>query len=233
MFINAESHDLVGTGQSAIIERFEAHIRDRAFPCVGAKSALARGTMTFLVAGDLRCPGHDRAIFALLTDFARAFAASPRPFQSLVVLFDTPGTMDEAAFEAAMWSRLQALEEMDAACGHTYDRRVSPDVDSPQFSLSFAGEAFFVVGMHPGASRPARRFGTPALVFNAHDQFETLRLQGRYETLRDSIIARDIATAGSVNPMLARHGERSEAIQYSGRAADEGWVCPFHRVHAG
>jgi hypothetical protein len=28
--------------------------------------------------------------------------------------------------------------------------------------------------------------------------------------------------------MLARHGELSEARQYSGRVVEEGWRCPFH-----
>ena len=67
------------------------------------------------------------------------------------------------------------------------------------------------------------------MVFNLHDQFETLRAEGRYDSLRQSILERDRQLAGSINPMLARHGETSEARQYSGRRIDEGWVCPFHR----
>ena len=231
MYISPASQNEATCAQGAVIERFEAHIRDRDFPCVGAKSALARQRMTFLTVGDLRCPRDDRTIHQALCDFARAYAAAPAPFQSFVVLFETRDTLDEAAFEAAMWARLQALEMIDADCGHAYDVRVSPDIDSPEFSLSFAGEAFFVVGLHPGASRPARRFDTPALVFNAHDQFQTLRATGRYETLRDSIIARDVAVNGSANPMLARHGERSEAAQYSGRMSGDEWQCPYRRVH--
>ena len=81
--------------------------------------------------------------------------------------------------------------------------------------------------IYPGASRPARRFEKPVLVFNAHDQFERLRAENRYEPLRHSIIARDVAIAGSPNPMLARHGEISEARQYSGRAVGRDWRCPF------
>ena len=95
--------------------------------------------------------------------------------------------------------------------------------------MSFAGEAFFVVGLHPQASRPARRFETPALVFNLHDQFQVLREQQRYEKLRSAILTRDEQLAGSVNPMLARHGELSEARQYSGRIVGTDWKCPFHR----
>jgi FPC/CPF motif-containing protein YcgG len=217
---------------SALIERFEAHIRDKAFPCVGAKSALSRQQMQFVVVGDIRCPRDDRTIYEGLRDFARAFKANPEPFQSFVVLFRTRDILPERAFEQVLFQRLQALEVLDAAAGETYDPRVSPDVHDPRFSLSFGGEAFFVVGLHPGASRPARQFEMPVLVFNAHDQFETLRQQGRYETLRTSIIDRDIKLSGTENPMLSRHGDSSEARQYSGRMVEADWQCPLRRVHA-
>src|SRR5690606_17759944 len=101
------------------------------------------------------------------------------------------------------------------------------DPEDPHFSLSFGNEAFFVVGLHPGASRPARRFRRPAMVFNLHDQFEPLRSEGRYERMSEVILERDEKLAGSRNPMLARHGTVSEARQYSGRKVSEDWSCPF------
>ena len=136
--------------------------------------------------------------------------------------------MDEAAFERAVWARIQSLSDKDVWLGQDWDSRVSSDPDDPHFSLSFGGEAFFVVGLHPHASRPARRFPRPAMIFNLHDQFEILRAQGKYETMREKIMVRDEALAGSRNPMLARHGEMSEARQYSGRVVEAGWRCPFH-----
>jgi FPC/CPF motif-containing protein YcgG len=45
--------------------------------------------------------------------------------------------------------------------------------------------------------------------------------------MREKIMTRDEALAGSRNPMLARHGDASEARQYSGRAVGEAWRCPF------
>ncbi len=218
--------------ERALVEAFEARIKEKSFPCVGAKSALARRQMQFLVVGDVRCPRDDQVVYEAVRDYAKSYRTHPGPFQSFVVVFETMEQLSEAQFEKAMWSRLQALETMDAQAGEAYDARVSPDPDDAAFSLSFGGEAFFVVGLHPGASRPARQFACPALVFNAHDQFEALREQDRYETLRASIIDRDIALAGGANPMLARHGEVSEARQYSGRAVEDGWACPFRRVHA-
>ena len=208
-------------------ERFRAFIADKAFPCVGAKSAVGRDQMRFIVARDIRSAWDDLRIYAALLDFATAYRDDPRLFQSFVVLFEQPANIGERQFEAALWDRVQSLADKDAWHGQDYDPRVSDDPQSPHFSLSFGGEGFFVVGLHPSASRPARRFARPALVFNLHDQFERLRAEQRYEQLRRSIIARDVAVAGSANPMLARHGETSEARQYSGRAVEDDWNCPF------
>jgi FPC/CPF motif-containing protein YcgG len=93
--------------------------------------------------------------------------------------------------------------------------------------MSLGGRAFYVIGLHPGASRRARRFPCTALVFNLHSQFEMLRGDGRYDRLRAAITGRDIEYSGSLNPMLKPHGEASEARQYSGRVVGADWRCPF------
>jgi len=213
--------------QHPLAELFRDFVRDRDFPCVGAKSAVGRGQMRFIVARDILSSWDDLRIYAALQAFAAAYREAPKLFQSFVVLFEQPARITEGQFEDALWTRVQSLADKDAWHGHDYDPRVSDDPESPHFSLSFGGEGFFVVGLHPCASRPARRFERPALVFNLHDQFERLRAQQRYEPLRQSILQRDVAIAGSTNPMLARHGEISEARQYSGRAVERGWNCPF------
>ncbi len=206
---------------------FTDFVRDTAFPCVGAKSALAKDGMRFVVGRDIRSAWDDLRIYPNLLDLARDYAAEPRLFQSLVVLFEEDAELDEIGFERNLWDRLTSLSAKDEWLGQDHDSRVSHDPDDPHFGLSFGGEAFFVVGLHPGASRPARRFKRPALVFNLHDQFETLRAQGRYEKLRGAILDRDLALAGVANPMLARHGSISEARQYSGRAVGDDWQCPY------
>jgi FPC/CPF motif-containing protein YcgG len=204
------------------------HIADRAFPCVGAKAAMARGTLNVLACTSIDSAWDDLRIHDGLVKFAAAYRENPALFRSFAVVFDGPGDLDEPAFERALWQRIQSLSDKDVWRGQPYDTRVSHDPADSHFSLSFGGEAFFVVGLHPHASRPARRFARPTLVFNLHDQFETLRADGRYETMREAIMVRDEAIAGSRNPMLARHGETSEARQYSGRVVDEAWRCPFH-----
>lgn len=215
------------TTDHPLIDRFHAFVADHAFPCVGAKSALARGQIKVVVARSIASAWNDLQIHDALMAFVAAYRREDRLFQSLVVIFEGPDELDEATFETNMWDRIQSVADKDAWLGQHYDTRVSPDPGSPHFSLSFAGEAFFVVGLHAQASRPARRFDVPVMVFNLHDQFERLRAEGRYEKLRGAILGRDIAVTGSINPMLSRHGELSEARQYSGRAVNEEWACPF------
>lgn len=206
---------------------FQQFIKNPEFPCVGAKSTLAKGQMRFVIGKDIRSAWDDLRIIPNLLDLAHSYRDDPVLFQSLVVLFEEDAELDELGFENNLWARVQSLTDKDAWLGQRPDPRVSASPEEPHFSLSFGGEAFFVVGLHPRASRPARRFARPALVFNLHDQFEQLRAQGRYEKLRASIMDRDVAAAGTENPMLARHGTISEARQYSGRAVDSDWICPF------
>ena len=211
---------------------FEDFIRDRNFPCVGAKSALSRGTLRVLIAWSVESAWDDLRIHKELLAWCEDYKADPGLFRSFAVIFANPTELDEVGFERALWDRLQSLAAKDAWLGLPYDERVDPDPTDPHFSLSFGGEAFFAVGLHPAASRPARRFERPVVVFNLHDQFEQLRAQGRYEIIRETILERDQSLAGSINPMLARHGEASEAAQYSGRQVDSDWTCPFHDPRA-
>jgi len=105
---------------------------------------------------------------------------------------------------------------------------VSKDTENQHFSFSIGGKAFYIVGMHPGASRKARQSPYAAIAFNLHWQFEKLREMGSYETVRDKIRERDKELQGSINPVLEDFGSNSEARQYSGRKVEKDWKCPFH-----
>lgn len=207
-------------------------IAESSFPCLGAKSALARGTLKVLACHSLTSTWDDLRVHRELLAWAADYALEPGGLRSLAVVFEGPLDLDEAAFERAMWKRIQSFADKDHWLGLPYDTRVSADPDDPHFSLSFGGEAFFVIGLHPNASRPARRFPAPTLVFNLHDQFEKLREEGRYEKMRQRIVERDCDLAGAPNPMLARFGEVSEARQYSGRLVGPEWRCPFRDQRA-
>lgn len=213
-------------------DELRARIAQPDFPCVGAKSALAKGTLKTLVCHSLDSGWDDVLIHRELMEWAEDYKSDPTGLRSLAAVFSGPDGLSEPEFEALMWTRIQSFADKDDWLGQRYDHRVSADPSDPHFSLSFGGEAFFVVGLHPLASRPARRFPRPTLVFNLHAQFEQLREEGRYERMREKILERDIDLAGSLNPMLARHGEVSEARQYSGRLVADDWSCPFRDKRA-
>jgi FPC/CPF motif-containing protein YcgG len=207
--------------------RLESFIAEKAFPCVGAKSALNKGRMRFGEFGRLG----DESTAAALVDALEAYSAEfdePGSIPvSFVAAFDNTDAT-ELEFEALLWKQLQALHEVDCSRGHAWDARVSSDPSRDDFSFSIGGRGFFVVGLHPQASRLARQAPVPCLVFNFHDQFEILKASGKYQSMQEAIRARDVALQGSVNPVLARFGESSEARQYSGRAVEQNWKCPFH-----
>lgn len=213
--------------RAGLISSLCDHVGRRAFPCVGAKSALATDKLHIETAWSLTSGWNDVKIHERLLDWSEAYETDPSGLRSLAVVFSGPTNLSEDEFEQAMWERLQSLAAKDEWLGQKYHPSVSRNPDDPHFSLSFGKQAYFVVGMHPNASRKARRTEYPVLVFNLHDQFEKLRESNRYERMREVILERDAQLDGSVNPMLARHGVESEARQYSGRQVEPDWQCPF------
>jgi FPC/CPF motif-containing protein YcgG len=200
-------------------------ILDPRFVCVGAKAAFNQGAYRFAMYPAL---GSKEATDALARDLKRFIDEQDQmnaEFTTFVACFDGPGIAEESAFEERLWLQLQSLHDGDA---QPWDPSVSADPESPNFSFSFEGRAFFIVGMHPAASRWARRFAWPTLVFNAHYQFERLRSTGQFSRFQQVIRSKDTRLQGSINPNLANFGDASEARQYSGRPVGTDWKCPFH-----
>ena len=69
----------------------------------------------------------------------------------------------------------------------------------------------------------------PVIVFNFHEQFVELRANGKFDAVRDKVQQRDKQLQGTINPMAADFGDRSEAAQYSGRHVGPEGKCPFAR----
>jgi FPC/CPF motif-containing protein YcgG len=209
--------------RAVLIEDFSSFVAARSFPCIGAKSALQRERIEFEVCDRL---GSTNSAEILRNSLARFSARHPYPGVdpiSFVAIFREE-VAGEDDFHERLWMQLQAIHDLDIG-EHRWASDVSDDPGSADFSFSVASRAFFVVGLHPRSSRLARRAPRPTLVFNFHGQFEALRASGRYAKFQRAIRERDLVLQGEINPVLARFGEASEALQYSGRVGAE---CPFH-----
>lgn len=212
--------------QSQKQQQFSDFLSDPAFPCVGARAALNKQRMTFAEYSSLDKHFTVANLCQRLHEFSIAHPEPGAIPVSLVALF-SDAIKDEVSFEAALWKLLQAMHDHDRL-SFSWDSTAGCDPTSSDFSFSIAGRAFFVVGLHPGSSRLSRRAPFPSLVFNFHNQFESLKASGKYQSMQAVIRTRDAELQGSINPVLARFGEASEARQYAGRAVDIDWRCPFH-----
>ncbi|MEU3980901.1 guanitoxin biosynthesis heme-dependent pre-guanitoxin N-hydroxylase GntA [Streptomyces sp. NPDC026672] len=192
------------------------------FSCLGAKAALRRGTVRHRHHGEL---GSDTGVLSHLDDlydFLETFEPTARSYTSHVATFDPLPDTSERTFEETVWRHLQRMHDEDAR-HHVWSDAYDADPASPRFAFCVGGHPFFVVGLHPGASRPGRRFTSPALVFNSHLQFNAMG--PTFFKLRRKIRQRERAFHGSVNPSLATY--RDEARHYGGRMTEPDWRCPF------
>jgi uncharacterized protein len=202
---------------------FRERILREDFPCLGAKAAFYEQSYGFAAYAELASTEATAGLGRDLFDF-RERTHDIGSYTTFIAVFGGPLNLTETQFEEQLWRQLRQLHTSDVAA---WAPEVSSDPADACFSFSFAGRAFYVVGMHANSSRVARRFRWPTLVFNPHEQFERLRADGKWKRMQQTIRARDIVLQGSINPMLSDFGERSEARQYSGRAVDDDWVAPF------
>src|SRR5690606_1019604 len=165
-------------------EALRALVLDPEFPCVGARSAMNQGSYRIALYDELDTDEATAALGRDLTAFVEELPHIEGAFTTFLAVFEAPKVIDAAEFEERLWSQLERLHHVDEA---PWDASVSADVDDPEFSFSFAGQAFFIVGLSPAGSRWARTFPWPVLAFNPHAQFEALREEGRFERMQDVI----------------------------------------------
>ena len=212
--------------EGSVRKEFASLIAQADYPCLGAKAALNAASIKVKAYRELGA-GESTLTLALdLGRFLRSDLFRQHHYASFIAAFRAPLQIDELHFERLLWQQLGALNRIDAGRS-AWDPDVSSDPADPQFSFSFAGQALYVIGLHSQSSRMARRFRWPTLIFNAHEQFEKLRAEGKWKRMQEAIRHRDHALQGSINPMLSDFGERSEARQYSGREVEEGWQPDF------
>jgi len=197
------------------------------YPCTGAISVFAQKSYRFGLFPELAQDSAARAVCHDLYEFCHEFPIVDDQLSTFIAMFRGPEIESEQHFEDLLWSQLQAMHIIDSHF-FAWDQSVASDPTNNDFSFSIGGRAMFVIGMHPKASRLARTFRYPTMVFNLHEQFERLRARGKFETMKKIVRVREIAFQGSINTMLKNFGERSEASQYSGQAVSDNWPCPFH-----
>jgi FPC/CPF motif-containing protein YcgG len=207
-----------------INQEFIRKVDTTEYPCVGAKAAFNTKQYRLGVYGAMGECNSTEALAVDLKLYIEDALGKDCNYMSMIAVFEDK-VDSEVDFEQKLWSQLQKLHDADVDA--TWDPSVSSDPTDMNFSFSFNGYAFFVVGLHPQASRRARRFGFTAMAFNLHKQFEVLRESGVYDKMKNTIRTREKNYDGGINPMLKDHGQGLEAPQYSGREVDDSWRCPF------
>ncbi|MFK0295846.1 guanitoxin biosynthesis heme-dependent pre-guanitoxin N-hydroxylase GntA [Streptomyces sp. NPDC090442] len=219
-----ESHT---AAHRAALERF---IQSREFSCLGARAALKRDTLTHRHYGEL---GEPRSAEQNHRDVL-AYAAKVRPrlssqgFRTFVATFDGPGDLDELGYEQTLWRHLQHIHDLDSR-DHGTETGYTSDPTRPEFGFHVGGMSFFLVGMHPGASRASRRFPVPAVAFNSLTQF--VLLGEKFYSMQDAIRRREVHNNGSVNPSFVTYEYEQPARHFSGRYTERAWSCPFASRH--
>ncbi|MBZ9752589.1 YqcI/YcgG family protein [Deinococcus sp. HMF7604] len=239
---SAQSYHLICRGEAqatrgavtpqvqAVHSAIRSKILANDFSCVAARASLNTDCYALGCYGELTADSTAQMLASDLSRFLQDQDRMGSGFTSMIATFDGQTPADEHEFEAALWHLLRAIHRLDDA---DYSPEVSCDPNDPRFGFSFGGRAFFVIGLHPGSSRLARTFPFPALVLNAHRQFQALRDTGRYGRMQDTIRTRELKGQGNLNPNLADYGEASEARQYSGRAVEADWAAPFPQAPQG
>lgn len=207
---------------------FLSHISNSSFPCLGAKAALNGNCYRFGFYEEMNSSKATSGLAFDLWTYVQEMAKLGTDYATFVACFEKPVIKDENYWEEALWKQLSNLNKIDERY-FDWNSNVSSDPENPNFSFSFAETAFFIVGLHPASSRISRRFPWATLVFNAQAQFQRLRIQNKFERMQQAIRERDLKLQGSLNPNLSNFGENSDARQYSGRAVEEDWKCPFHK----
>jgi FPC/CPF motif-containing protein YcgG len=221
--VRAES----GDAAPALAERVHAALRalilDPEYPCVGSRSALNQGSYRFAMYDELATADATAGLARDLYSFVAEQPSIDGEFTTFIACFDRPKALSPEEWEALLWRQLQMLSELDT---EEWAEDYSRDTGNNRFAFSFAGRAFFVVGLSPAGERWARTFPWPILAFNAHFQFEQLREDGRFQRIRDTVRERDAQVEGEENPNVEDFGMHTEARQYAGRSIADEWRCP-------
>lgn len=202
------------------------------FPCVFGRSVFKRGS--YVISFYESIVSID-CLLALCDDLLKFRFEQDSKFFDIdsvfVSVFLNRGDIrTEVEFEEILWDVLSFMANRDLDY-HQWDTSVSFCPDDGNFSFSFGGRAYFIVGMNEFNTRISRRFPYPLLVFNARFLFDKLRALNMMEKYRKIVRDRDIMVQGFVNQNLVNYTDSdSEAKLYSGRYVESNWICPFRKA---
>lgn len=202
-------------------------IESSSFPCIMAKSVLNTGIIEFQEINDLYDSNETRKVLEKMYSFIRKFKNNEGKLASFILFVKNPVYKNFTHFEKAFWSFLVKLNSLDKK-KFEHDSRVASDPHNANFGFSIMEEAFFLLALHPESERRARRFKTPAIVFNPHEQFENLRRRGVFHKIKNLIRRKDQILQGFSNPMLTDFGEKTEVFQYLGKKYSPRAAVPLH-----
>lgn len=189
------------------MKKIEQDVRDFIsddYPCTPAILALKQGSLIIREI-DSQIGDCTTDLREHLDEFIERYEHSKEPYLSLWLSWDTT-SLDEAEFERRMWVEIKSF--------------------CPSLPVSYRGHQLFIVGLHPGASRKARRFSRCSIVINSFKQFERIEEAGNYKVLVDNIRKRDVKYSGSINPTVEKYADVWEEVQFSGRENDDDWEIP-------
>lgn len=209
---------------STIEQSFIKKILSENFSCIGAKASITKSSYEFYLLEKIASEKSTHNLYESLKSFTQKRQEINTHFASFIACFTNHNEITPSQFEHLLWKQLYMLHQHDE---FEWDSRVSDDINNPYFSFSIAGDAYFVIGMCPNHPRKCREFPYPTLVFNSHHQFKYLKEINLFEKIKKIVRLRELQYSGSINPNLVDFGEQSEALQYSGLKALNGWKCPF------
>lgn len=208
---------------------------DRSFVCLGAQRAVRTKNVGILSLDTMSAESAEALVINMNewiqeVNYAQSFSERNFKFASFVAVFskESFGTEDEA--EAKLWSFLSQVHIFDAV-HNTWDENFSKNVYDTSFAFSIAGHGHFVPLLHPKASSLVRRTQVPTLVFNPHCMFQQMKKLEFFDSMRNTIRAREYQAQSWINPKLSNAGECFEAPQYAltSKPVFNIGPCPFTR----
>lgn len=212
--------------ENDVYKKYKSFIIDKKHPCIMANTVFKMNEVSLhLYQHEVASKYNTLKLLNDLEEYIKTYDFDSNNFLTFIAVFPNSPIYSEKEFEKQLWAQLQLLHEHDT---EEWDPSVSSNPEDATFSFSINGQSFYIIGMHPQSSRKARQSPYATIVFNLHWQFEKLREMGTYTRVRNRIRKRDRKLQGTINPMLADFGKKSEARQYSGREVDSSWKCPFN-----